>query len=172
MSAEPVGVWERDRGAAIFGTSIEPRTAEKRPPVLVVCSGWAEMSASRWQTARVLKRVESLSSHAREVLPPSAMQRFEAFRQLEPGWDGGGGERMSLDSVACMNAFLARVSHFPTSPSLFLTPGGYLELQWEDDGRTVDLHFLADTVDFFAERFDREAAVSPHSLDLSTLGLE
>lgn len=108
----------------------------------------------------VLKRVDELGKAAKRVIGELGCARFTNFLNYRDGWDGGVAKRLSFESVAVLEYFIANYSEFATEPSLFLTRSGNLKLGWEDaSGSTVEVEFKPDSFSYFIEQNNEEGNI-------------
>lgn len=118
----------------------------------------------------VLVSTDVLDKRASEVLGANGVKRFEEFKQYKDGWDHGNGKALSFRSVAIMERLINNFSGFPCEPSLFFTREGNLQLGWEDKkGKSVELEFCPDGIEFYVESKNIEGEVSISELGISEL---
>jgi hypothetical protein len=79
-----------------------------------------------------------------------------------PGWGEGTGRSLSPRSLELFYRFLASLTlREPCKPSIFLTDDGNLEMCWEDRlGKTVQVEFTPDGIDYFIEAEETESHAS------------
>jgi len=96
-------------------------------------------------------------------LGPKGWGRVYQFRNYyESGW-GEGGRVMSPRALDAFLRFLEQAT-FPvdkTSPSVFLTDRGGIELCWEDpSGKSVQVEFMGTGAEFYKAATDEEGTVA------------
>ncbi len=92
-------------------------------------------------------------------LGPKGWVRMHHFRNYyQAGW----GEKGRVLSPKALDAFFRFIEQatFPTSPSVFLTDRGGIELCWEDaQGKSVQVEFTGAGAEFYKAATDEEAVV-------------
>lgn len=82
-------------------------------------------------------------STIRSKLGENSLNRFLTFLKYKEGWDVRKGKPVNQISLMYLVRFLESLDSFCTTPSIFLTREGYLQLSWEDkDNFSIELEFL------------------------------
>lgn len=112
-----------------------------------------------------------LSKKAENILGLDGVKRFEDFKKYHEGWDHGAGKSLSLKSVAVLDYFINQYSYFHSSPSIFFTREGNLQLGWEDSqGRAIEIEFYPDRIEYYLEGKGIESEI-PVDVEESKSGL-
>jgi hypothetical protein len=93
-------------------------------------------------------------------LGPKGWGRVHHFRNY---YTSGWGENGHVLSPKALDGFFVFVEEatFPTSPSVFLTDRGGIELCWEEgNGKSVQVEFTATGAEFYKAATDEEGVVS------------
>lgn len=146
--------------------------AERNYPIFVQTSGELDTEAPYYildksqghllgkKRELVIKRVDELGNTAKRAIGELGSARFTNFLNYKDGWDGGTAKRLSYESVAVFESFLAKYSEFATEPSLFLTRNGNLKLGWEDaSGSSIEIEFKPDSFSYFIEQNNEEGNI-------------
>ncbi len=111
----------------------------------------------------------TLDECVKKFIGKDSFERFEHFAAYHDGWDGGRGKSVSPMSVAMMNTFIHMAiekNRKPsTTPSLFMTHDGILQIIWEDkEGRAIDLEFTEHGIEFYFEASEKEGIAKPNQI--------
>lgn len=100
-----------------------------------------------------LKAIDSVTDRIRDFLGERGVERLEKLMLLEDGWDCGRGEAFSRLSLALLDYFLVLFKTREDKPrSVFLTPEGNIELQWEDEkGNDIVVEFAGEKFEYYFE---------------------
>ncbi len=89
--------------------------------------------------------------------------RLHHFRHYySAGWGDGSGRPLSPRALETFYRFLESVTlPQPTTPSVFLTDEGWIELCWNDlSGLAVQVEFRSTEIDFYVEAEELESSVA------------
>lgn len=100
-----------------------------------------------------IKPIDLLSKDVALLLDDNTKKRIDLFCKAEDGWDLGDGKKISPESLAVFEVFIRKFNRFQTSPSVFMTHSGYLQLAWEDfGGNSIEIDFLPNGLQCFVEK--------------------
>jgi len=106
----------------------------------------------------------NLNEDIKSFLDADSIERFNLFASYREGWDSGKGKTLSPMSVAMLNTFVhmsvKKGKKTSTSPSIFMTHDGCLQLMWEDKNNcTIDLEFTEQGLEYYFEASEKEGII-------------
>jgi hypothetical protein len=114
-----------------------------------------------WSNKINLQPAYKLTENVISTIGEGVAQRFEDFQnEYSDGWNFGNGSSLSPYSTASLIYFVSNYKEFPTTPSLFLTTNGNLQLSWENqDGEEIEIEFFEDRFDFYIDSKNIEDSI-------------
>jgi hypothetical protein len=92
------------------------------------------------------------------ILDGNTLDRLTKFKAYPAGWYGRDiGEALSIDTVMLFEEFAKSLGTLHTSPSLFLTIDGHLQLAWEDiNDNGFEITVYSDKFEYYFESDNSE----------------
>lgn len=120
--------------------------------------------ANRLQEISEVREIETLDGQALELY--RALRRVKEMKSLPVGWCDGRGAPFSAEAVAWLENLLTALvdDHLLPTPSVFPTPEGELQMEWNWPEGSVDVRVNPTTHAAFIMAFTKEGDVEAENL--------
>jgi len=130
---------------------------------------WSNQAKYRWgQEVDTLQATNELTENVKELIGENGVDRYYEFREkYHDGWDNGRGKKLSTHSTAMLIYFVSNLKNITIStPSIFLTHNGNLQLCWEDGRKgEIEIEFFHDRFEYYIEANSEEDVISKHNIE-------